>query len=129
MRARFNDLASSWPAAVGGAVAVALSILLRSIWGTKLLAEVFVDATTDALQPKGFSFFLSVFDAAGKPLLFLTILLGEVLLFVAAWRLLTAFGSRHRAGVASDLGGLDAPRQRGADLDHGVRPRFANVLG
>ncbi|HLF72486.1 MAG TPA: molybdopterin-dependent oxidoreductase [Dehalococcoidia bacterium] len=93
---------STWPALVGGAVAVAMSILARSIFGTKLLAEVFVDATTDLLQPKGFSTLLRLFDSAGKPMLFASVLIGEVLLFAVAWRLASRLPTRGRAFVTAE---------------------------
>jgi DMSO/TMAO reductase YedYZ molybdopterin-dependent catalytic subunit len=71
---------------VGGLIALVATLLLRSLTGTRLLAEVVVDASTFGLQPEGFSFLLKVFGALGKTLLFTSVLLAQVALFVAAWR-------------------------------------------
>ena len=60
---------------VGALIAVVATLLLRSLTGTKLLAEIAVDATTYGLQPKGFSFLLSLFGPLGKTLLFVIVLL------------------------------------------------------
>ena len=99
-----NPYASPWPGVLGGLVAVAAALLLRSLSGTRLLAELVVDATTYLLQARGFSFLLSLFGAVGKPLLFLTVLALELLLYALAWRLLGARVGRERgllAGLAT----------------------------
>src|SRR6266487_4414594 len=71
---------------VGGLLALVATLILRSLTGTRLLAEVVVDASTFGLQPEGFSFLLKVFGDLGKTLLFTSVLLAQVALFVAAWR-------------------------------------------
>jgi DMSO/TMAO reductase YedYZ molybdopterin-dependent catalytic subunit len=71
----------------GGAIAIGMTLLARDLLGTRLLAELVVDASTQVLQPKGFHALLSIFGPDGKPLLFLSVLLGELALFLVAWRL------------------------------------------
>jgi DMSO/TMAO reductase YedYZ molybdopterin-dependent catalytic subunit len=80
-------LQSPIPPLVGALVAIAATFLLRTTAGTKLLAEVVVDASTYGLQPKGFSFLLSLFGPAGKPLLFASVVIGEICIYLIAWRL------------------------------------------
>src|SRR5436305_261161 len=75
-----------WPGIIGGLVAVAATLVLRTAFGTRLFAELVVDASTYGLQPRGFSFFLDVFDHLAKPLLFSTVLLGKVAVYLAVWR-------------------------------------------
>src|SRR4029079_18122155 len=75
-----------WPGMVGGLVAVAAALVLRTVFGTKLFAELVVDASTYGLQPRGFSFFLDAFDLLAKPLLFFTILLVKLAMYLVAWR-------------------------------------------
>jgi hypothetical protein len=75
-----------WPGVVGGLVAVAATLLLRTVFGTRLFAELVVDASTYGLQPQGFSFFLEVFANLAKPLLFFTVLLVKVTMYLVAWR-------------------------------------------
>jgi DMSO/TMAO reductase YedYZ molybdopterin-dependent catalytic subunit len=77
------------PAIVGGLLAIAVSLVIRSATGTKLLAELVVDASSFGLQPRGFSFLLGVFGPAAKPLLFLSVLLGKLAFYVLVWRLVT----------------------------------------
>src|ERR1700730_9112972 len=94
---------------VGALIAIVATLLLRSLTGTKLLAEVVIDATTFGLQPKGFSFLLALFGALGKPLLFASILLTEIALFAAAWqwcgRRLQAVSVPKQALVAAFIAG------------------------
>jgi DMSO/TMAO reductase YedYZ molybdopterin-dependent catalytic subunit len=73
-------------ATLGGLVAIAATLLIRPITGTALLAEIVVDASSDRLRPSGFSFFLDLFGAGAKPLLFLSVVLAQLLLFVVIWR-------------------------------------------
>jgi DMSO/TMAO reductase YedYZ molybdopterin-dependent catalytic subunit len=82
------------PGLAGGASAIAVTLLLRSELGTKLLAEIVVDASTYSLQPEGFSFFLALLGAFGKPLLFASVLLGQLALFAFAWRQRDRFAAR-----------------------------------
>src|ERR1051325_11882855 len=76
------------PAIVGGLLAIALSLVIRSATGTKLLAEIVLDASSLGLQPRGFSFLLGVFGPAAKPLLFTSVLLGKLAFYVLLWRTL-----------------------------------------
>lgn len=71
----------------GGLVALAFLVLARELAGTQLLAELAVDASTQGLQPRGFSFLISTLGALGKPLLFASVLAGQLLLFLLVWRL------------------------------------------
>jgi DMSO/TMAO reductase YedYZ molybdopterin-dependent catalytic subunit len=84
---RRENLSSPIPPLAGAVVAIAAEFLLRTAAGTKLLAEVVVDASTYGLQPRGFSFLLSQLGPAGKPLLFVSVLIGEAVLYLIAWRL------------------------------------------
>lgn len=77
------------PAIVGGLLAIALSLVIRSATGTKLLAEIVLDASSFGLQPRGFSFLLGVFGPAAKPLLFTSVLLGMLAFYVLLWRTVT----------------------------------------
>jgi len=77
------------PAIVGGLIAIALSLVIRSATGTKLLAEIVLDASSFGLQPRGFSFLLGVFGPAAKPLLFTSVLLGKLAFYVLLWRTIT----------------------------------------
>src|SRR5215210_4264305 len=77
------------PAIVGGLIAIALSLVIRSATGTKLLAEIVLDASSFGLQPRGFSFFIGVFGPAAKPLLFTSVLLGKLAFYVLLWRTVT----------------------------------------
>jgi DMSO/TMAO reductase YedYZ molybdopterin-dependent catalytic subunit len=74
------------PAIVGGLVAIALSLIVRSLAGTKLMAEIVLDASSFGLQPRGFSFLLGIFGELAKPLLFLSVLLGKLAFYVLLWR-------------------------------------------
>ena len=85
MRAR-EPFDGYWPGVLGGLVAVAAALFFRSAQETRLLAEVVVDATTYVLQARGFSLLLSLFGAAGKPLLFLAVLVSQIGLYVVVWR-------------------------------------------
>jgi DMSO/TMAO reductase YedYZ molybdopterin-dependent catalytic subunit len=86
------------PAILGGLVAVSAAVLVRTAIGTKLLAEIVVDASTYGLQPRGFSFLLSLLGASGKPLLFITVILAQVGLYLLAW-----LWASSRARDGSDL--------------------------
>src|SRR3954469_21512617 len=77
------------PAIVGGLLAIALSLVIRSATGTKLFAEIVLDASSFGLQPRGFSFFIGVFGPAAKPLLFTSVLLGKLAFYVLLWRTIT----------------------------------------
>jgi DMSO/TMAO reductase YedYZ molybdopterin-dependent catalytic subunit len=93
------------PAIVGGLLAIALSLVIRSAAGTKLLAEIVLDASSFGLQPRGFSFLLGVFGPAAKPLLFTSVLLGTLAFYVLLWRTVTQrfpeWGITKTIGVAT----------------------------
>src|SRR3954451_18860218 len=74
------------PGIVGGLVAVAAALIVRSIFQTRLLAELVVDASTFGLQARGFSFFLSLLASSAKPLLFTPVLLGQLAVYLLVWR-------------------------------------------
>ncbi len=76
------------PPLVGGVCAVAVGLLLREVIDGKLLAEIVVDASSDTLQPRGFAFLLEKLGPVGKPLLFTSVILGELALYVVVWQLL-----------------------------------------
>ena len=119
------------PAIVGGLLAIALSLVIRSATGTKLLAEIVLDASSFGLQPRGFSFLLGVFGPAAKPLLFTSVLLGKLAFYVLLWRTVTQrFGTRGAsAGTWPSLTVASSAvlllRQRPAHSDHagGARAR------
>src|SRR5512134_3709620 len=77
------------PAIVGGLIAIALSLVIRSALHTKQLAEIVLDASSFGLQPRGFSFLLGIFGPAAKPLLFLSVLLAKLSFYVLLWRAVT----------------------------------------
>jgi DMSO/TMAO reductase YedYZ molybdopterin-dependent catalytic subunit len=69
----------------GGAIAVAVTFLARDLSGVPIIAELVVDASTQVLQPRGFSYLLAQLGHLGKPLLFLGVVLAELIGFVFAW--------------------------------------------
>ena len=81
-----NRRRSLWCSLIGGTVALALSILLRSLFDTKLLAEIALDGATDGPYPEGFSFLLRNLRELAKPLLFAGVLAGQLAIYVAIWR-------------------------------------------
>lgn len=81
-----SSFRSPWPALAGGLIAIAASLLIRTTVGARTLAEIVVDASTYGLQPRGFSFLLSLLGGAGKPLLFATVIAAQVAVYVLAWR-------------------------------------------
>ena len=91
------------PPLAGGAAAVATTLLLRAVLDIKLFAEIVVDASTYGLQPAGFSFLLELFGAFGKPLLFLSVMLGQMTVYAIAWR----YG-RRQAPESLHVGGVVA---------------------
>jgi DMSO/TMAO reductase YedYZ molybdopterin-dependent catalytic subunit len=66
---------------VAGFVALAVTLLLRRAIEAPLFAEVVTDATPALLNPSGFATLLSELGSDGKPLLFLTVLVGQALGF------------------------------------------------
>ena len=88
-----------WCSIVGGLAAIALSIFLRSLFGTRLLAEVVLDATTRSTSPENFNFLLRTLESLARPLLFLSVVVGQLAVYLAAWRR-TAGMRGHVAGIA-----------------------------
>jgi DMSO/TMAO reductase YedYZ molybdopterin-dependent catalytic subunit len=78
-------IAEFYPPAVGALVAIAAAILLRTLIGTRLLAELVLDATLGILPGESFSELLGVFGPYGKALFFASTLLALFLFYVAAW--------------------------------------------
>lgn len=72
---------------VAAAVAVALAVAARQVAGVRLLAEVVLDATTDGSSPQDFSFLLRSLQDLARPLLFATVILGQIIAYAASWRL------------------------------------------
>jgi hypothetical protein len=81
----FSDL---WPPLLGGLVALAAAVILRTVAETRLLAEVALDGMISVLPGRSFSELLGVFGPYGKALSFLSFLLGQLLVYVGAWHLL-----------------------------------------
>jgi DMSO/TMAO reductase YedYZ molybdopterin-dependent catalytic subunit len=75
-----------WCPLVGAVAAIALSVFLRSLFGTKLLAEVVLDATTRGSSPENFSFLLRTLEELARPLLFLSVVVGQAFVYLAVWR-------------------------------------------
>ena len=63
-----------WCSVVGAAAAIALTVFLRSLLGTRLLAEVLLDVTTDGPSPQDFSFLLRTLEELARPLLLVSVL-------------------------------------------------------
>jgi len=89
-----------WCSIAGGIAAIALTVLLRSLFGTRLLAEVVLDATTSGTNPESFSFLLRTLESLARPLLFISVAIGQLFVYLVAWRR-TAGMRRHVAGIAS----------------------------
>jgi DMSO/TMAO reductase YedYZ molybdopterin-dependent catalytic subunit len=87
-----DTLRDLWPPIVGGLVALAAALILRSLTGTRLFAEVALDAMVDVLPGKSFSSLLGTFGHYGKVLFFVSVLVGELALYVGVW-----FGLRRYA--------------------------------
>jgi DMSO/TMAO reductase YedYZ molybdopterin-dependent catalytic subunit len=73
---------------LGGLVALAAAILLRTIADTRLLAEVALDGMISVLPGRSFSELLGVFGPYGKALSFLSFLLAQLFVYVGAWQVL-----------------------------------------
>jgi DMSO/TMAO reductase YedYZ molybdopterin-dependent catalytic subunit len=77
-----------WPPLLGGLVALAAAVILRTVADTRLLAEIALDGMISVLPGRSFSELLGVFGPYGKALSFLSFLLGQLLVYVGAWQLL-----------------------------------------
>lgn len=78
----FADL---WPPLLGGLVAIAAALLVRTLAGTRLLAEIALDAMLSVLPGQDFSSLLGVFGPYGKALFFLSALIAQLAAFVVIW--------------------------------------------
>ena len=78
-------LSSLWPPLLGGLVALAAAILLRTVADTRLLAEVALDGMISVLPGKSFSELLGVLGPYGKALSFFSFLLAQLIVYVGAW--------------------------------------------
>ena len=87
-----------WCSMVGAIAAIALSVFLRSLLGTRLLAEVILDATTDGSSPENFSFLLRTLEELARPLLFISVTIGQLAVYLAVWR--------RTATLTSYIGGI-----------------------
>jgi DMSO/TMAO reductase YedYZ molybdopterin-dependent catalytic subunit len=90
-------LADLWPPLLGGLVAIAGALLLRTLVGTRLLAEVSLDAMISVMPGQNFSTLLGVFGPYGKALFFLSALLAQLAAYVVVW-----MGVRRYAGTDTD---------------------------
>jgi DMSO/TMAO reductase YedYZ molybdopterin-dependent catalytic subunit len=81
-RSLFSSL---WPPLLGGLVALAAAILLRTIADTRLLAEVALDGMISVLPGRSFSDLLGVFGPYGKALSFFSFLLAQLVVYIVAW--------------------------------------------
>ncbi|HEX5370565.1 MAG TPA: molybdopterin-dependent oxidoreductase, partial [Dehalococcoidia bacterium] len=86
-----DTLRDIWPPIIGGLVALAAALLLRSLTGTRLFAEVALDAMVDVLPGKNFSSLLGTFGPYGKVLFFVSVLVAELLLYADVWVTLRRF--------------------------------------
>ncbi|HEU0072806.1 MAG TPA: molybdopterin-dependent oxidoreductase [Dehalococcoidia bacterium] len=78
-------LADLWPPLLGGLVAIAGALLLRTLSGTRLLAEISLDAMLSILPGENFSSLLGVFGPYGKALFFFSALLAQLAVYVIVW--------------------------------------------
>ena len=78
-------VADFYPPAIGGLVAIAAAIVLRTLIGTRLLAELVLDGMLGYLPGKSFSDLLGVFGPYGKALFFASTLLAIFVFYVVVW--------------------------------------------
>jgi DMSO/TMAO reductase YedYZ molybdopterin-dependent catalytic subunit len=78
-------IADLYPPFVGALVAIAAAILLRTLIGTRLIAELVLDAMLGVLPGESFSELLGVFGPYGKALFFASTLLALFVFYVAVW--------------------------------------------
>src|SRR5215216_5709248 len=86
---------SLWAAFAGGVSAILLTVLLRSLLGTKSLAEVALDGATDGPYPEAFSFLLRNLRDLAKPLFYASVLVAQLGVFMTAWRLTARIKGYH----------------------------------
>ncbi len=101
-------IADFYPPAVGGLVAIAAAILLRTLIGTRLFAEIVLDAMLGFLPGKSFSELLGVFGPYGKALFFASTLLAIFVTYVVVWaRIKREFGpGREMVSQVAVMAGL-----------------------
>jgi len=97
-RLRISD---TWPAVLGGLVAIAAVLLLRTLTQTRLFAEIALEAMVDVLPGESFSDMLGVFGPYGKALFFVSVLGFQLLLYVVVWMQLRRVTNAARAAVLS----------------------------
>jgi DMSO/TMAO reductase YedYZ molybdopterin-dependent catalytic subunit len=78
-------LADFWPPFLGGLVAIAGALLLRTLSGTRLLAEVSLDSMLSVMPGQDFSSLLGVFGPYGKALFFFSALVAQLAVYVIVW--------------------------------------------
>ena len=78
-------IADFYPPALGALVAIAAAIVLRTLIGTRLLAELVLDAMLGILPGESFSTLLGVFGPYGKALFFASTLLAIFVFYVVVW--------------------------------------------
>lgn len=78
-------LADFWPPLLGGLVAVAAALLVRTLAGTRLVAEISLDAMLSIMPGQDFSSLLGAFGPYGKALFFFSVLLAQLALYVLVW--------------------------------------------
>jgi DMSO/TMAO reductase YedYZ molybdopterin-dependent catalytic subunit len=90
MRFALGSRSSILAALAGGVVALLITVAFRYLLGTKLFAEVALDAATDGPYPEVYSFLLRNLRDLAKPLFYAAVLAAQMVVLVGAWRL-TAF--------------------------------------
>jgi DMSO/TMAO reductase YedYZ molybdopterin-dependent catalytic subunit len=78
-------LADFWPPLLGGLVALAAAVFVRTLAGTRLLSEIALDSTLSVLPGQNFSSLLGTFGPYGKALFFFSAMLGQLVVYVIVW--------------------------------------------
>src|SRR5688572_8431403 len=94
-------LSDAWPAVLGGLVAVAAALLLRTLTQTRLFAEIALEAMVDVLPGESFSEMLGVFGPYGKALFFVSVLAFQLLLHLVVWMQMRGVTNAARAAVVN----------------------------
>jgi DMSO/TMAO reductase YedYZ molybdopterin-dependent catalytic subunit len=80
-----QSLSTYWPPILGGIVALAAALLLRTLADVRLLAELALDAMVQILPGQDFSSLLGVFGPYGKALFFLSVLIAQLAVHALIW--------------------------------------------
>ena len=104
-------IADFYPAALGGLVAMAAAIVLRTLIGTRLLAELVLDGTLGILPGESFSTLLGVFGPYGKALFFASTLLGILAFYVVIWARSRTSPCSPRPCTSASSGNRSPPRR------------------